>query len=688
MRTTSLLLSVVLLGFCAIGCGVNTDGTLALPATSPETGTVTFSIKDAPLASMQTLTIDITGATLLGSGATNDYVVFPQATSPAFVQVDLLSLQGLGQVLAGSNVPVGTYGGLRLDYGNPQGTDNTNTPQNITAPVGFMAGTFKPTLVVTAGSLTGILIDVDLSLAWQDLGGNNALLTPVMSLQILASGTPPVPLQRFFGRVDSINLAQDKIDAQVVQWNSRTAPGFLGIVTVECDSATAFVGPTGISVGNTAAQLAVNDVVEINGVLSTAVIDANSVRLVGQFAGPMPPTAPPMNHVAGTLVNVNTTADTITVKAQFGYGPGAQTPYQDVVIDVSGTATIHRGATSLQLADLELGNYVHVLIDTQSQEATDIDEAPSFVCGDVTAVNLGGGASGANRVTMTPTSVNNIPPAQLPFLQASLMVDLPVSMPVPAMNTMFCVFAYFEGTALLSLSAPAGGGFTGPPPFGPPPVPAQRFVLQGQLETATTATVNAAGDIELSLTAFDINTAQVQNFDVTVDAAAQMTLFNSTGVTPLTTAAAAAAAINANPTALIQVHGTAAPVALAFTADLELNIIVGGGGTLPGPIPPPPPPVPGPNDFAFGIVQGTAVVNAAGDIEFDMKAPGPVAPTLAVTVSQTALLQKISNTGTVTLTVAQAVAELNTAPAPMVQVAGTLTGTDFDAHVSLSILRP
>jgi hypothetical protein len=677
-----ILLPAMMFALAITGCGADSSGMPGIDST-PDTGTVTFSIKDAPLSSLQTLTIDITDATLIGVGATSNYQVFPQSSSPAFVQVDLLSLQGIGQLLASASVPVGTYSALSLDFTNPQATDFANVPQNISAPTGFMVGLFNPPLTVTSGSLTSVMIDVDLSTAYHDLGGNNGLLTPVATLTVLNASTPPLPLRRFFGIVESINVAADSFDAKVIEWQPAGPPVVLGNVTVQCSATTVFNGPGGIVVGNTAAQLTQYDLVEIDGVLTASVIDASMVTLIGHGSSAQPPVAPPVNFLAGTIIDVNTTTSTVTVRVQWNVGP-TQQPYTDVVVDIVATTSIHRGATVVQLGDLVQGNFCHVQVDPQTQEAIDVDEGPAFVCGTVVAVNIGGGVGGTDRVEFTPDTVNQIPAAQLTFVPATLFVDLPTGHPIPPVSSQFCVFAFFDGTAVLTLAQ--SGGRVGVPPHVPPPPPANYFVLAGQLETGTTATVNTAGDVEFSLTAFDHNTMTMQDFDVTVTSAATMTLFDATGVTPLTTAAAASAAINQNPTALIQVAGTAAPAGLAFTADLSLDIFVNsGGGTFPGPTPPPPPAF----DVAAGLSAGNAIINVSGDIEFTLLAhPGPNAPALAVTVRQTAVLELFSSSGAPTvLTVAQAVAELNASPAPFVQLAGTLSGPSFDAHIGMQVFR-
>lgn len=671
---------IVMLSACGSGAGAGgaIDG-------QSSTGVVNFTIKDAPLASLQTLTIDITGATLHGVGATANFQVFPQTSSPAFVQVDLLTLQGLGQLLASANVPVGVYDGLQIDYTNPQGTDFASVPQVITSPSGFMAGMFLPHLVVTQGSLQSVLIDVDLSTAYHDLGGNQGMLTPLAVLSLVGPGSP-VPLQHFFGMVDSINTAQDSFDAHVFQWSQAGPPVNLGVVTVQCDAQTVFNdGHGGITVGNVTAQLVVQDIVEVDGVLTGGTIDADTVLRLGHSMLPQPPMAPPVQQLHGTIMDVNTTAGAITVRSQWNTGP-ASPPYTDHIVDVVAQTTIHRGPTALQLGDLVRGNYCHVLLDAVSGDAADIEEAPAYISGTVVSVSLGAGVGGANRIVFDPLTVNQIPIAQLPFVPSPLTVDIPAVAPVPQVAGPFSVFAFFDGTSTLVLSH-ASGGFVGLPP-GPGPNPLA--VLSGQLAVSTTATVNASGEVEFDLNAPDPMTHGMHVFHVTVPATANMTLFSGT-MQPLATAQDAANAINAHPTALIQCVGTAPPVNYNFTADLELSIFDNAGPALPGPGPGPipPPPVPGPaHDVAFGEVVGTAVINSAGDIEFTLGGFGPAAPQLQVTVRQTAILQLMHNGRVPTpLTVAQAVAELNQAPAPFVQVEGTLTGSTFDAHIALRILR-
>ncbi|MCA8940601.1 MAG: DUF4382 domain-containing protein, partial [Planctomycetes bacterium] len=95
---------VFLLALAALSaCGGGGTSVANLPGggSTQTTGSVTLSIKDAPLSALQTFTIDVSKATLKGSGVTADAQIFPAPNSNATsVTVDLLSVQGFNQLLS------------------------------------------------------------------------------------------------------------------------------------------------------------------------------------------------------------------------------------------------------------------------------------------------------------------------------------------------------------------------------------------------------------------------------------------------------------------------------------------------------------------------------------------------------------------------------------------------------------
>lgn len=678
---TLLTVAVLMLA----GCGPEGGDSSTAAGNGEETGQVMFGIQDAPLSQLQSLTIDITGATLNGRQGTPDFQVFPQSGSPNSVTVDLLGLQGFSQLLASANVPSGEYDRLSIEYDNPQATDTSSNPQVIQSPSGRMNGFFQPTLTVAPGSLQSVMIDVDLSLSYQDLGGNEGMLIPVVRLGVVPSGSN-MPLERFFARVETVNTAQDTFTAQVVQWaQGGSGGGHLGSVTIECDSATIFKDrQSGITTGGVTSHLSSGNIVHVDGVMTSTAIEASVVSRLSQGSASSGMTThsshapglnfnPPFNLVTGTLTNVDTTNEEVTVRVRAAIG--AQfTPGTDAVIDVDSSASISRGSSTLTLGDLVPGNFCFVHIDSGTGLADDIEESRSFVCGTVTTVSPGAGAGGTDQVEFTPDRVNGIDVSNLPFVPSPLTVDLPNNWPLPQVSQSFCVWAFFEGTSHLTFAHPSPM-----PPAAPPPV----HSLAGTLETGTTAGVNASNELEFSLHAFDGATATMQNFQVTVPAAATIRIFDS-GTVTTGTVQDAEAAINANP-AIIQAVGSSPPSSLSFTADIALRVVV--TNSIPMPPPNPAPPAPPMHDQAFGQVASTATVNSAGDIEFDLQTPPPSSPTVAVTVDQNATIT-LASAGTVTtLTVAAAVTELNTSPAPFVRVAGTDGGSTFDADVSLTIYR-
>jgi hypothetical protein len=677
MKMRICLIAVLLIGGLLVAnCADDASESTA----SDGTGRVTFALKDAPLSSLQSLTIDITRAVLHGVAGAPEFEVFPVAEGPASLTVELLDLEGLGQLLSSVEVPAGRYNKLTITYGNPQATDVADTPQVITQRQDFMIGQFRPHLIVTAGSEQSVLIDVDVRNSYHDMGGNQAFLTPLIQVATMPP-TAAVPLQTFFATVLSTNAQEDSFTADAFNITGGGTPVPLGTVTVQCDPETVFDdGDGGITIGGVAAMLAVNDEVEIEGVLVEGVIHAGAVTLVTSGAAVQTSSmqfqtaALPAGRFSGTIMDVDTGASTVAVRVQWSVG-AAYTPFTDVVVDVLASTQVRRGPTVLSLGDLTPGNFCHVRTDNVSGDAVSIEEAPSFITGTVVSANAGAGAGGANVIEFTPISVNRIPASTLAFVPSPLTVELPGG-PLPPVGARFVVFAFFDGTAQLSLSLPTGA-FLGVPPL-PPMPPLSRMI--GALEPSTTATVNASGEVEFSLLTFDVTTQTMQAFQVIVTSGADMTLYAAGGVVVLATAQDAADAINQH-SGLIHVLGNAPPVGLDFTADLALDVY-----EIPAPILPPPPLMPA-YDVALGIVSSTASLNAAGDIEFAMQTGMSAGPALQVTVSQHALIHLFSGGTLTSLTTAQAVAELNQPPEPRVQVVGTEVSGDFDAHVALNIFR-
>jgi hypothetical protein len=661
MRSVFILGCLLLLA----ACGTDSTGGTTTIGGQTGAGRVVFTIKDAPLSQLQFLTIDITNATLQGIGGTPNFQVFPQAGSPASLTVDLLSLQGMGQLLSSAIVPAGTYNRLQIDYTNPQAQDFSSNPQVITSQTGFMNGMFVPNLVVTPGSLQSVLIDVDLSSAYHDQGGNQGFLTPTVQLTVLPAAQP-LPLQRFFATVTAIDTQQDRFTADAFTWPTTGPQVPLGTVDVQCDANTTFSGLGGISIGNVTAQLTVNDHVEIEGVLLGAVIDASAVTLLGYGS----PVQPAYNQYSGTIMDVDLIGSSVTVRVQWSLG-NTIPPFTDVITAIQATTTIRRGPTPLALGDLTPGNNCHVKVDTVSGDTVEFEEAPSFICGTVVSVTPGGGAGGHDRIVFTPSTVNQIPVSALPFVPSPLTVDVPPGGPLPAVNGNFCVFAYFDGTSQLVIGVP-GGGYTGPPPSLPP---AAFTLLSGVILTGTAATVNASNEVAFQLVAFDVGTSMLKVFDVTVPAGAAMTLYASS-VQNLATAQDAADAINQNP-GIVEVYGSAAHVNYVFEADLALNVYAGpnqgGPATAPS------------SEYALGFITSAAVLNGAGALEFTMQGPTPGHPDWQVTVPATASIEIAGGTNVGTITAAQAESVLNASPVPFLHGKGVSNGTAFDGNIELKI---
>lgn len=826
-----LSLSAAMLALSALaGCGGGGDSGLGdggPSGGSNPTGSVTLALSDAPLSQLATFTLDITGAVMKGTGATQDATIFPTATSATTMSVDLLSLQGLNQLFAQATVPVGTYNRVEIAFSSVSATDLQSVAQNVTALGNTLVGVFAPTVNVTANSTSTIQVDVDLSNSVFDLGGNDVLFAPSV---VVTQTNQPIFLHAFPAAVVSVDTQNDRfvVNQLVSRLNSRLS----GSITVQCDANTVFfsLSPPTATPGSTtpvSQQVGVGDNVLVKGSLLNGVVVADRVsELSTNVSGPT------RTSMGGVITAVDTNASTLTFKVLNAVGAGTlPARFSDVTVAVSTATLLHRGRTPQQLGDFIPGNSIRAALTSTATgwDANKLNEEPSMVRGVVNSVTANAGvAQGTDLLSMTPEWVEQVPvPVLGSIVPNPLTADIPASRGLVA-NDPVRIFGFFNGTAHFQTPGqghpigiivpphqrprpPAGPGNNPPnPPQGPnPPAPQlprpNRIVFGGDVAASTTATVNTAGDIEFTLAVpFALGS---QNLAVTVLQTANLQIQSQSGIATATVNQAVAA-LNATPSHVI-VSGTSAPVQGAFEADFGLKILVypaplnpavppaTGGGSItnppnapgpqpgpppapqpgptpaptpnpqpapppantppfatppapPGPQPAPPPntgggntnpppapaPQPGPNpqpapppanqppsgggsntgptpapspvpavNMLSGTVQGTATVNANGDIEFTLVSIGPVSSALtlttAVTVSQNALLKLFgvpSNTGPATgpgnalaappalLTVTQAVAALNASPRN-VSVIGTYSPStsSFACTVELRI---
>lgn len=605
-----LSLSAAMLALSAIaGCGGGGDSGLGdggpLGGSNP-TGSVTLALSDAPLSQLATFSLEITGAVMKGTGATQDATIFPTATSAATMSVDLLSLQGLNQLFAQATVPVGNYGRVEIAFSSVTATDLQNVAQNVTALGNTLVGVFAPAVNVTANSTSTIQVDVDLSNSVFDLGGNDVLFAPSV---VVTQTNQPIFLHAFPAAVVSVDAQNDRfvVNQLVSRLNSRLS----GSITVQCDANTVFfsLNPPTATPGSTtpvSQQVGVGDNVLVKGSLLNGVVVADRVsELSTNVAGPA------RTSMGGVITAVDTNASTLTFKVLNAVGTGTlPARFSDVTVAVSTATLLHRGRTSQQLGDFTPGNTIRAALTSTATgwDANKLNEEPSMVRGVVNSVTANAGvAQGTDLLSMTPEWVEQIPvPVLGSIVPNPLTADVPANRGLVA-NDPIRIFGFFDGTAHFQTPGhghpigiivpphqrpthPVGPGNNPPnPPHGPnPPAPQpphqHRIVFGGDVAASTTATVNTAGDIEFTLAVpFALGS---QNLAVTVLQTANLQIQSQSGIATATVNQAVAA-LNATPSHVI-VSGTAAPIQGAFEADLGLKILV-----YPAPLNPAAPPATG-----------------------------------------------------------------------------------------------
>ena len=142
MRTATMHRTLITLGLAAmIGCSDSTG--------NAATGTVTIRLTDAPIDNVQSATIWVSKVYLVGSATDETSRV---TISEAKAEYNLLALQnGVTASLGSAEIPVGTYGQLRLVVDSAKIV--------LKAPLTFADGTSQRTLVVPSGEQSGLKVN-------------------------------------------------------------------------------------------------------------------------------------------------------------------------------------------------------------------------------------------------------------------------------------------------------------------------------------------------------------------------------------------------------------------------------------------------------------------------------------------------------------------------------------------------
>jgi hypothetical protein len=259
-----------------VGCGGG-GRTLQI---APASGTLAVFGGDAPLCSVISFSVTITGLTLTPQSGSSPVSVLPSGEG---VKVDFASLMDFATPFSVSNVSPGTYNALGITLANPQLTylDASTTPSSFkTVTPGMTSLTINlnlsPAITIASNGTLALQLDFNL-LNSVAIGSNNQFtVTPTFTANSAsASGSSG------FAQFDDLSGLVQSVST------SSTNPSFVGsftisrpnapTLTVDVSSSTTFAGISGLS------SLTAGTFVEMEAFLdANANIVANSVTAEAQ----------------------------------------------------------------------------------------------------------------------------------------------------------------------------------------------------------------------------------------------------------------------------------------------------------------------------------------------------------------------------------------------------------------------
>jgi hypothetical protein len=272
---------VVALGVGLTGCGGSSSSSVS-GSTTAENGQVFVSGTDAPLASVVSFQVDITGMTV------SDGVNAPISVLNGTQTVDFARLNGLHTLLDLNTIPAGTYTSVNVTLANPQIVYMNVTSPQTTPPTRPAITTLNATtspaasltassvsvnltnpLTVSADAVIGLSFDFDLkdSVAVDGNGQITGAVNPMVSIKAVTPADADAYIDDFVAGVTTTTT------------NSFTVQGPHGhTFTVNVNDQTEWEN------GETIANLTASSIVEISGTLdrTSGAILADTVAIVSQ----------------------------------------------------------------------------------------------------------------------------------------------------------------------------------------------------------------------------------------------------------------------------------------------------------------------------------------------------------------------------------------------------------------------
>ena len=279
------LLALILVAFAA-GCG----GGMSNPALQPQSGTVFLTGTDAPLQSVVSFQVDITGLSVTDANNNSQSVLSGTQT------VDFARLNGLHTLLDINTIPGGTYTSVTVTLANPQisylkvanppttpptrptvATLNGTTSPAVTLTTSSVTLNLATPLMVSSGNITGLSFEFNLrkSIAVDAMGQITGAVTPVLHLKAITPSDADAFIDDFVAGVVSVNAGGNSFMIQGPHGHQ---------FTVNVNGQTEWENNESIN------DLTSNSIIELSGTLDrlTATFLADSVGILSQdhfFAG-------------------------------------------------------------------------------------------------------------------------------------------------------------------------------------------------------------------------------------------------------------------------------------------------------------------------------------------------------------------------------------------------------------------
>src|SRR5690349_22819290 len=218
------LLALILVAFTA-GCG----GGMSNPALQPQSGSVFLTGTDAPLQSVVSFQVDITGLSVTDVNNNSQSVLTGTET------VDFARLNGLHTLLDINTIPAGTYTSVTVTLANPQiGYLNVPNPQTnpptrpavttlnsqsnppVTLTQSSVTITLAQPLVVKANDIIGLGFEFNLRKSIQ-VDANNQItgvVNPTINLKTITPADSDAFIDEFIGGVVSVNASGNSFVVQ------------------------------------------------------------------------------------------------------------------------------------------------------------------------------------------------------------------------------------------------------------------------------------------------------------------------------------------------------------------------------------------------------------------------------------------------------------------------------------------